>query len=342
MTTGKHHATTTIAGLSFQAMRQLMVHEADEHDLPILENSDAAVSVASPFGKFGIAARDGGVELTVTGNDAEGLFLIRENLVEHLEHFLPQVAQKLRWSDGPAIGSQPPNLHLAEVTAKQQLCQDFVRVTLNVPSTDFFSDGAIHFRFVLPHPDDQSPQWPTLKENGALNWPKGDKELHRPVYTVAAFHAENSTVDVDIFQHPGGRVTAWSASAQTGDRVALLGPAGGSVIGETNLLLCGDETAYPAIGRIITALSKDAQGHVYLLSHSGAQDYPLPTHPSLTVHWLHPKDGAFSDKTFARFEKEKQPYLWFAAHADHVKRLRTLLKPRNLPKGRSYLGTFWH
>lgn len=341
----KHKTITAhaiIQGVSFTAMQAMMLHEAQEHDLDVLENDTSSVKIASSYGTFGLTSLSDAVQLNVEGYDKDGLFLIRESLVEHLEHFLPEIAQSIRWSDAPSAGSTPPNFHFAEVIERRDLCQDFYRVTLHVANAKMFDAHSIHFRFVLPQPFDASPEWPQLKENGSINWPKGDKELHRPVYTIAGIDCETRQIEVDIFRHEGGRMTTWAQNAMPGDRVGLIGPGGGGALSASNVLLGGDETAFPAIARIVEALPSNATGSVILLNRSGAFDYPMPRHSGLTLKWLNAQDAPLWEAILDVYSRFDHPYIWFAADAEQVKKLRGKLKPMDAPKGNSYLGTFWH
>ncbi len=334
-------ATAQVAGLDFHAMSMLLLHEAAEHGLTVFENTPTMVKIESPHGAFGISIKGGGVELGVEAEDANSLYLIREAVVEHLEHYLPDVAKSLLWSDAPKAGDPPPNFQFATVIKCHDLSKDFIRVTLQPHRPELFSDHSIHFRFVLPAPDNIAPLWPVLKDNGSIKWPGGDKELHRPVYTVTQMLPEQGHILVDIYRHDSGRIMHWAEGAKPGDQIALIGPGGAGTLNDHKVLLCGDETAYPAIARILSNLPSDAQGEVLLLSHSGATDYPFPTHAGVTVRWQTGAGDTFAATAHEVLQSMDSPYLWFAAGAEQVKQTRALTKPMALDKRRSYLGVFW-
>lgn len=335
----KTHAD--VAGLSFTAMRALVLHEADEHGLPVLENLDTRVLVGSPYGAFGVSERSAGVRLHLDARDAASLFALREAMVAHIEHYLPDVAEKIRWSDAPAAGGLPPNFQFARLISSVPLCSNFHRITLKLATQQGYDDAAIHFRFAIPQHGIANPQWPTLGENGSIRWPTGDKALHRPVYTVQS-QSEDGVATVDIFRHDGGRTLDWAERAAPGDDIAMIGPGGGGVPDAETLLLCGDETAYPAIARILACRPDAVSARVLLFTHDGATDYPLPlrTHDELT--WVSAQQGtAFAEAALTHARAHTDCFLWFAGEAAQASAVRAALPQLGISKTTTYVAAFW-
>ena len=46
------NAETHLPEIDFNAIRQLMLHEAKEHDLPVLENEETRVVMETPYGCY--------------------------------------------------------------------------------------------------------------------------------------------------------------------------------------------------------------------------------------------------------------------------------------------------
>lgn len=333
----KAHAD--IDGLAFAAMKGMMLHEADEHGLAVPLNTEARVVVASEYGSFGITDRPGaGLRLEVEASTAENLFVLRDALVGHIEHYLPDVAAGIAWSDDVPTGARPPNFQFAEMRGIRQLSTDFLRVTLAPERMEGFHDGAIHFRFVLPSANDTSPDWPRLAPNGATRWPKGEKALHRPVYTVRAQRGDE--IDVDVFLHESGRVREWVENVCAGDKVALIGPGGGGALDAPDgVILAGDETAFPAISRLIECLPPRTRGNAILMTQSGAQDYPLPTHSGMEFTWS-TQDG-FVDGVTSALARAPESFAWIAAEAAPVAAIRQSAPLAAIPKSRRYIATYW-
>jgi NADPH-dependent ferric siderophore reductase len=97
-------------------------------------------------------------------------------------------------------------------------------------------------------------------------------------------------VEIDFVLHGDGPAATWAAAAVPG---APLGVAGGGSLGERPagwLLLAGDETALPAITRILAAADRAAVG-VALIEVAGPdEEQPLPAPDGVVVQWLH-RDG---------------------------------------------------
>ncbi|WP_029150016.1 siderophore-interacting protein [Microbacterium indicum] len=115
-------------------------------------------------------------------------------------------------------------------------------------------------------------------------------------YTTRGVRREETEVDVDMVSHAIlGPASAWIASARPGDEVLLLAPdaryegePGGldfvppAATGEH--LLVGDETAAPAIARILEQLPREATGVVVLEVPDERDCAYLPHHPGFRIY----------------------------------------------------------
>ncbi|WP_299772598.1 siderophore-interacting protein [uncultured Tateyamaria sp.] len=327
-----------IDGLGFSTMRKLMLNEATEHGLPVLEQGENRLRIKSDYGAFGIIDRSAnGFRIEIEADGAGNLHVLRDSLVAHIADFQPDVAAQIAWSDAVQDGLRPPNFQFAKVKAATRLSASFQRLTLVLSKPDSFGDRAIHFRFVLPRPDNPAPEWPTLAANGSTRWPEGDKALHRPVYTVRA--QRWAEIDVDVFLHEGGRASEWALGVASGTSVALIGPGGGGVLDAARVVLAGDETAYPAISRIIESLPGQTRGKVILLSHAKQQDYPVPHHVGLTPAWVGPDD--FVRAVSSAASDCMGGYVWAAADAGQINALRNCDEIAHHPKAQRYVATYW-
>ncbi|CAH1650884.1 Fe(3+)-hydroxamate ABC transporter permease FhuB [Hyphomicrobiales bacterium] len=82
--------------------------------------------------------------------------------------------------------------------------------------------------------------------------------LARRVYTIRAIDHARKELAIDVVLHDDSVGSNWARNAEPGDRAGLLGPGGGDVIPADWYLLCGDETALPAIARIAAELPAGA------------------------------------------------------------------------------------
>lgn len=121
-------------------------------------------------------------------------------------------------------------------------------------------------------------------------------------YSIRAIERppQSTRVTIDIVLHPGaeGPASAGAARAQPGDRVMLLGPSrDGPVSGiefapgkAERIILAGDETAAPAIARILEDLPRRARGIAYIEVPVAADRLPIDAPPGIRVVWL-PREG---------------------------------------------------
>ena len=339
MTTVNAHAD--VEGLSFAAMRQMVLFEAAEHALPILRNLSDCVEIESEFGRFSIADRDKGVRISLAAATLTDLHVVREGIVEHLAHYLPDVADGLTWSDSLEATQYPPNFQFSEVVNSEPLNADFHRLSLKLSKPDLFDDRALHFRFLIPDAAAPNPTWPTMGRNGAVQWPQGQDALHRPVYTVRHLDRVSGIATVDIYNHSGGRAFEWAQGLKRGDKIALIGPGGGGVLNVETLVICGDEAAYPAIARILEHVP-NVCGEVLLLNRSDAQTYDFNVPEGMRLTWLRPtKSSSLAAIAVEALARHPGAYLWFAADNLQTEAFRKMPPVKNHPKQKRMIAAYW-
>lgn len=190
------------------------------------------------------------------------------------------------------------------VRSVERLSPSFTRIELGGPEmVDFGVDGPLYdqrIKLIFPGP----AGLPTLS---AEHWweeltalPEETRGAVR-TYTIAAAVGEgaDTRILVDFVLHPGahGPGSGWAQSAEVGDELLAAlphraRPMGGIEFepGEADrLLLVGDETALPAIGRILADLpARDGgrTGAVFVEVPSAADIRALPAVEGVEVTWL--------------------------------------------------------
>lgn len=335
---------TTLAGLDFAALAGTMRQQAQVYELEILEDSAQRILVeVRDFGRLQAEARAEGCEVRLRAALPDRLQMLQDSFVEQLRGLQPQAAETLRWQGGEAAGAVPPNVHFTTVQSVAPLGRSFLRVTVKGDDLSGFQDDAIHFRLLLPPSDCETPEWPRLGENGATIWPKGEMALHRPVYTTRKICHQSGEMAFDIFVHEGGRATEWANRARPGDRLAIAGPGGGGIPDARKILLYGDETALPAIARILDSLPADASGAAVLLADGGADcGYPLTPPAGITLRWLDRRRGdALTELALAALPEHRDHFLWFAAEKSQTQPVRTAVKDAQADPATHYIAAYW-
>lgn len=337
------HAETLLPQLQFASMKMVLLHQAQEHDLPVIENSETRLTVETHHGCLSFAQADEGIRVTASATQQDWLFMLKEGLVEQLTHFVPDVAAALRWSDAEQSNGLPPNFHFVTVQSVKPVGAAFLRIRIKASGLSSFQDDAIHFRLVLPPAGLDEVEWPRVSENGSTLWPKGDKALHRPVYTTRWIDHQQGLMDFDVFLHDGGRVTEWANTVKPGAQVAVVGPGGGGIPDTDQILMFADETALPAAARILETLPEHTHGHVTLKVANGAYcAYPLTAPAGVSVTWLDSASGAsLADIALKAHADFPTLFLWFACEKTEVQKVRATFKDRGGNPAQAYIAAYW-
>lgn len=335
----EYQSEAMLPATDFALVDQMLRHEAEEHGLDLHEGHGRSTWCQTQMGEFGAKKRGDDVLVFARAHRADWLFSLQETIIYHLAEILPEQARAMRWSSLADAGKLPPYFSFARVGQAQQIAQDFIRLRLHAPDlARLATEDSIHFRIVLPPEGDDAPEWPRIAPNGQTIWPSGDKALHRPAYTVRHIDLAQGWLDTDIYIHDGGRITEWARANPEGRQIGLSGPGGGGIPQAPRLILAGDETAYPALARMIER-RPDAEGQVYLLG--ARDDYPLPAPGRMQVIHL-PHGEAELGQILRDNPPAPDAYLWMAAEKSRITTLRKLiLTELGHEKHLTHLAGYW-
>lgn len=210
--------------------------------------------------------------------------------------------------------------------------------------SDGFDDD---IRLIFSYPGKDEPVLP-VQDEAHLDWPKDPRALSR-VYTVRRWDPKAGEVDVDFVKHGTGVATSWAYRAQVGDRMHLTSPAASQALPDADwLLIIGDDTAVPAISRLLEELPDHAKGQVFIEIAQRDHQLPLRELASVDVTWL-VRDGAAAGSTTLLLDAVRQadwwpgaPYAWIAGESAAVKGLRRhLVEDRGMPKTEVEFTGYW-
>ncbi|MCU1615310.1 MAG: Siderophore-interacting protein [Frankiales bacterium] len=188
---------------------------------------------------------------------------------------------------------------------------------------------------LVPRPGDPAPQWPAVARDGRIVWPPGAHGVSLRSYTARRQDPERGEVEIDFVLHGDGPAATWAAAATPGAR---LGVAGASPLGDrpaAHVLLAGDETALPAIGRILAAAPPGTRGLALLEVADAAEEQPLPAPSGVEVRWLHrgataPGESTLLADAVAALDPPSTDdlFAWVAAESAAVRTIRADLRGR--------------
>jgi len=207
----------------------------------------------------------------------------------------------------------------AQVYAAQRLSPAFVRVELastrfaNVARDEGFDT---RIKLIFPGPDGALPDIPEDPEQWYAGWLAMPEDARSPMrtYTIREIvgAGEGTRVVVDFVVHEddhSGPACRWALAARPGDQLQVIAPfAPGIAAGNpyrgtefqrgaaTDILLVGDETALPAIARILADLPPRTRGSAYVEIPSREDIQPLAGPEHIRVTWLAREDAAYGER----------------------------------------------
>lgn len=202
---------------------------------------------------------------------------------------------------------------------------------------------------LVPRVGDPAPRWPAVQRDGRIVWPAGAHGVSLRSYTARRQDARTGEVEIDFVLHGDGPAATWAGAAVPGTTVAV---AGGGPLGDRparQLLLAGDETALPAITRILAAAPSSTRGLALVEVAGAAEEQPVPAPDGVEVRWLHrggtpPGRSTVLADAVAALERPggEDLFAWVAAESAAVRAVRADLRGRwGLGRAQHHAIGYW-
>jgi NADPH-dependent ferric siderophore reductase len=221
------------------------------------------------------------------------------------------------------------------------------RVTLTAPATVVAAAGPT-LALLVPRVGDLDPRWPQVARDGRIVWPQGSHGVALRSYTSRRQDPAAAELDIDFVLHGDGPAAAWAAAASPG---AVLGVASAAPLGDAPagwLLLAGDETALPAISRILAAADPRTRGVALLEVAGPEEEQPLTAPAGVELRWLHrsaatPGSGLLADAIAALARPAGEDlFAWVGAESAVVRAVRADLRGRwGLRRAQHHAIGYW-
>lgn len=323
MSHSRVHRSAGIIDQSSGAAVAALKLRAAEWELPV-EESPGRLSLFIWGCELRLTIEADQSRIDLSGPEARYIGSLRDTATEVLEG----EGLKIRW-DNLDVGALAPGLSLMRVTSVRDISPGFIRVRVQGADAARFATGSLHFRLLLPPPG-RAPVWPRVSDTGRTIWPEGLDAIHRPVYTVV--EQGGDWLDFDIFRHRNSPTCDWVVTNPIGDEVGLLGPGGGWVPDAERAWLFGDETAQPAIARILAL----AKGEVRAVLSSSPEDLGVLAQDERVTR---------SDDLLTALQNsdaiQNSDYVWFAGSAEQAKLARRHLLDRDFSKKNFLAAAYW-
>jgi NADPH-dependent ferric siderophore reductase len=164
-------------------------------------------------------------------------------------------------------------------------------------------------------------------------------------YTIRHARPDNGEFDLDVLLHGSGAGSSWGESAAAGDTVEFQGPRGKLELRSAPWhVLCGDESAVPAIAAICAALPPDERAVAVVEVQDPSDELPVDAevrwvhrgaHPPGTPDLLVPAAGELE----VPFDSARG---YLLGETRSMVALRALLEGRGMPHDAIFLKGYWN
>ncbi|MEM1323096.1 MAG: siderophore-interacting protein [Bacteroidota bacterium] len=214
----------------------------------------------------------------------------------------------------------------------------------------YINEDKIHVKLILP-PEGFPPQdWLVRPNDEPLHIDQTGYEGRK--YTIRKLLPEQKIVVIDFALHeyeefcPGAD---WAAHAREGWQLGMLGPGGRGIAPADWYLMGGDESALPAIARILEQLPGAAAGEVFLEVQNEQERQELQHPEQMQIHWLYRKEVHAKESTLlydalvgAELQDPERSFVWAAGEVRSMVKLREYVKAKyELPKAQQLISGYW-
>lgn len=306
-------------------------------------------SITTSFGCAFLCAEKTMLRLEAGGDDPTKFAYVKLSMAEHLLQLASEA--RIVWTGDGAAGTQLAYFREMQVVGARQLTPHMRRVTLKGSDLASFAGPSMHIRLLFPPEGVSPPQWPVNGEDGRPLWPAGAERPIARIYTLRRIDVGRGEVEVDMVLHEGATSpgSSFAASAKPGDIVGMTGPGGGTVGEADHYLLAGDETALPAIARILENLPESKTATAFIEVADAREEQAIDTHARVDLHWLH-RNGAEPGSTTllsdamaaARLPEDRSTFVWSGSECAAFRLIRKNLRSeRGLSREQHLAATYW-
>ncbi|MEM8652601.1 MAG: siderophore-interacting protein [Pseudomonadota bacterium] len=277
------------------------------------------------------------------------LFFLKEAAAAHILEIDPVAGENLVWfglENSAKEDGTPVNFSEFQLVDRKEVFPGMIRLTLLSEGLSNFSTDGLHVKLMRPETRKEIPVWPSVAQNGMTVWPSGTDKLHVRYFTIRNVRAETGEIDIDVVQHSGGMISDWATHAEEGELIGIMGPGGGGIPEvEGELLLTGDETALPAIARILEGLPEDQKGKILASAPTREILHSYLPKSNMEYHWIEQYAFRVECESFVcdLYKDGSYPeYGWFGGEFSNANAMRKLFKDKFcLSKGKQLSVSYW-
>lgn len=245
------------------------------------------IDLVDGLGSGTLEAHSDRLHVRLESRTEQGLAVLKALLSTQIEEVAVAEKAEVVWTGDGCNLDVLPNLREMTVLRVADVTPHVRRITLTGQDLARFNSESLHVRLLFPPKGVHPPEWPTPGKNGRPVWPADDQRPVQRVYTIRRIDSAAGEMDIDFVLHDTpGVASVWAAGARHGDVIGVMGPGGREISGAAHVILAGDETAIPAMARILTRLPAQTTGHVFIEAEDPRDIQALDQPDHVTVLWL--------------------------------------------------------
>ncbi|SDQ15757.1 siderophore-interacting protein [Pseudovibrio sp. Tun.PSC04-5.I4] len=326
-------------------------HQTFKELQALCEGNDVAVDVI-PSGliattAFGIARfEEKGTSLffTINSENANQCAQLVPAVVSALEHCSGVDISSLVWEDTQTDRRPLHNFRELIVTETEMLSPRMKRIWFTAPNLAVYADE-LHLRLLFPERQREKIQWPYYDATGGIKDPETDNPISRRAYTVRYLEPGQDRMAIDFYLHDcDGPGSQFAKTAKSGDVAGVSGPGGGAIPTASKLFLAGDETAFPAIFRIMENRRSSPPLKVLLLLENKFDEILIPEEFKEQVTCLYRSEGQSDDWERLALEHARQNsggYSWIAGEKPPARRIRKAMHEYDDNRDNYRVSGYW-
>lgn len=338
----------TTAGLSYVAAVCARLAQSDFDARA--EAGRGRVALVDDLGTGTLEAAPDRLHVRLESRTEQGLSVLKFLLSAQIEEVAAAEQPEVVWSGDGCDSADLPSLREMTVRRVADVTPHVRRITLTGQDLVRFEGDSLHVRLLFPPEGVHPPEWPKPGKNGRPVWPPEDRRPVQRVYTIRRIDASAGELDIDFVLHAApGIASGWAAGARPGAVIGLMGPGGREVRPAAHVLLAGDETAIPAMARILARLPEDTAGQV-LVEVEDEREVQSLAHPAgITLLWLFRRgrepgrNDLLADAVMsAPLPEHGDVFCWLGAEEAIARRIRSYWREeKGLDRARCLAVGYW-
>lgn len=286
MTMLKAEATIpTTAGQSYVAAVCARLAQSDFD--ASAEAGRGRIALVDGLGTGTLEADAGRLHMRLESRTEQGLSVLKFLLSTQIEEVAAAEKPEVVWTGDGCDADVLPSLREMTVLRVADITPHVRRITFTGQDLKRFEGDSLHVRLLFPPEGVHPPEWPKPGKNGRPVWPPEERRPVQRVYTIRRIDAAAGEMDIDFVLHAApGIASGWAAGARAGALIGLMGPGGREMRPAAHVLLAGDETAIPAMARILERLPAETTGQAMIEVEDEREVQDLVHPAGVTLLWL--------------------------------------------------------